>query len=387
MKIQDLDTPAVCAGAVTSSTQTFQPPANILNYSSGTNGRHEPEKTRTAAYCRMLVERWAAFDPALKEYDVRLFLVMLTLLQPDGLIIAGEPKLCRLTMKKSLRTPRQALERLCKAGYLTCVRKGNGKGNASHYVRGEMFNPERSKELQTRIRELTQRGTKNTPFDGERVQFFGSKGGQKIHPQPIDQPIHTHTEELPSAFNKENWMAHTENQTLFPKWTREDRERSFELAKAKGYETDKTWRGCCAFWFNQWQKHNAKPQAPAAAIARKAFSTSTRPAYRSQCESAPSWKTPGREKFKDEWEWEDAGCPKDWATWLKWGCPLRKGLPAPHTLTRRIEALLIETWNKGQTLTLEDAQKELGTIDESSFEIGEARAKHQMKQKNALQIA
>jgi hypothetical protein len=66
---------------------------------------------------------------------------------------------------------------------------------------------------------------------------------------------------------------------------------------------------------------------------------------------------------------------------------LRKGLPAPHTLTRRIEALLIETWNKGQTLTLEDAQKELGTIDESSFEIGEARAKHQMKQKNALQIA
>jgi hypothetical protein len=221
----------------------------------------------------------------------------------------------------------------------------------------------------------------------ERVQKSAHKGCKNLLSQPIDQPIHTHTEDLPSAFNKENWMAHTENQTLFPKWTREDRERSFGLAKAKGYETDKTWRGCCAFYFSQWQKHNAKPQAPAAVIARKAFSTSTRPAYRSQCESAPSWKTPGREKFRDEIEWEDAGCPKDWATWLKWGCPLRKGLPAPHTLTRRIEALLIETWNKGQTLTLEDAQKELGTIDESSFEIGEARAKHQMKQKNALQIA
>ena len=256
------------SSAVTASTHAIQPPANILNYSSGTDGRHEPEKTQTAAYKRMLVESYAALDPTLKDYDIRLMRVMITLRQPDGRIIAGEPKLCRLTGKKNLRTPRQALERLCKAGYFTCVRKGNGKGNASHYVRGEMFNPERAEELQARIRQLTQRGSKNTPFDGERVQFFGSKGGQKIHPQPIDQPINKHTKELPSAFNEETWKEYCLE--LNPERDPADIARTLDLAIIEGAR-DGFWKHICRH-FNSHYKAPPKPQAPAAAIARKAFS-------------------------------------------------------------------------------------------------------------------
>ena len=309
----------LCSSAVTASTHAIQPSANILNYSSGTNGRHEPEKTRTAAYCRMLVERWAAFDPALKEYDVRLFLVMLTLLQPDGLIIAGEPKLCRLTMKKSLRTPRQALERLCKAGYFACVRKGNGKGNASHYVRGEMFNPERSEELQTRIRELTQRGSKNTPFDGERVQFFGSKGGQKIHPQPIEQPINTHTEELPSALNEETWKAYCLE--LNPERDPADISRTLDKAIRKGAR-DGFWKHLCRD-FNSYYKTPPKPQAPAAVIARKAFSPAKLPQVKSSCESPRIGGLAFDGLSKEEWhakenKWYGLGSRENW---IKAECP------------------------------------------------------------------
>jgi len=85
-------------------------------------------------------------------------------------------------------------------------------------------------------------------------------------------------------------MAYTENPSLFPGWTREDRERCFDLVKRKGYETDETWRGCCAFYFKQWQRHNAKPQAPAAAIAQRHFTPAPRPAVRSSCESPSTSK-------------------------------------------------------------------------------------------------
>ena len=137
------------SSAVTASTLAIEAPSNLQNYSPGTNGHHEPEKTRTDTYYRMLVESYASLDPRLKDYDVRLMVVMRTLRRKsDGLMIAGEPKLCRLTRKKNPRTPRQGLERLCKAGYYTCVRKGNGKGNASIYADGEMWNPEHADKLQ-----------------------------------------------------------------------------------------------------------------------------------------------------------------------------------------------------------------------------------------------
>jgi len=111
-------------------------------------------------------------------------------------------------------------------------------------------------------------------------------------------------------------MAYTENPALFPGWTREERERCFDLAKRKGYETDETWRGCCAFYFKQWQRHNAKPQAPAAA-ARRHFTPAPRPAVRSSCES------PGDPDHGRDWCIGEAnlywGLGKD--NWIKAGSP------------------------------------------------------------------
>lgn len=323
MKIQNLDTPLVCSNAVTTSTAGILPPANLQNYSAGTNGRHEPAKDTRFAW---MAENFRRKDVSPLARCVLGWMVTAAQWREDRLMIIGKGEIAE-RMGIGKRTADRCILELIAAGCFRLVSKGGSlrgqSREANTYALGTAFEgtppPLRPRRRGTPLRPVSPVTLVPT---ARPVSSVTADQCQELHPLPIVPPIHTHTKDSPSAFNKESWMAYTENPALFPGWTREDRERCFDLAKRKGYETDETWRGCCAFYFKQWQRHNGKPQAPAAAIAQRHFTPAPRPAVRSSCES-PRVYVPFDGLPPEEWhakangyyglggrdEWVDLGCP------------------------------------------------------------------------------
>ena len=99
---------------------------------------------------------------------------------------------------------------------------------------------------------------------------------QECHSLPIVPPIHTHTEELPTAFNKENWL--TECQRLNPSRDLKDIDYTFHLAESEGAK-DGDWM---LFVRRYDRSYNPRSKAPTAPAVR---SPAPRPAVRSSCES------------------------------------------------------------------------------------------------------
>lgn len=331
MNIKELSTPAVCAGAVpiTATIQTIEPPQNT-HYHHGSNGHHEPAKDTRFAW---LAENLRRKDVSPQARCVLGWMVTAAQWRADRLIIIGKGEISE-RMGIGKRTADRCILELLAAGCLRLTAKGGSlrgqKREANTYALGVAFEgtppPLRPKR----------RGTPRlvSPLalvpPARPVSSVTADQCQKLHPLPIVPPIHTHTKELPAANNKEtprqftleNWMAHTASPALFPGWPSEDRKRCFELAKAKGYETDETWVGCCAFYFKQWQRHNAKPSP--AVIAQKAFSNhAPQPAARSSCESPRIGGLPFDGLSKEEWHAKESGWyglgGRD--NWIKAGCP------------------------------------------------------------------
>ena len=341
--------PTAVAADMPASTSSSAIPVPVQNYSPGINGSHQEDRSKRPAYYRMCVDSYADIDPRLDDASRRLLGVMLSLKRPDGSIIAGKEKLA-FFVGKSPRRVFCYLQTLCAAGYLRLVKRGGGyPGNADVYALGIMYTKEKAEWCAKEFREKCQkwaemekeRWSEMTGFKDEKWSGTDTKAGNWLPSHPIY--LTTHTQDPLWTFNKENWMAYTENPALFAGWTREDRERCFDLAKHKGYETDETWRGCCAFYFKQWQKHNAKPQAPAAA-ARRHFTPAPRPAVRSSCESPgdpnhgrdwcigeanrywgfspDDWRKGGEPNFSLSVYGTDENQEKAIAAWVaKWGFP------------------------------------------------------------------
>jgi len=95
---------------------------------------------------------------------------------------------------------------------------------------------------------------------------------QGCHPLPIVPPIHTHTEELPSAFTKENWLK--ECQRVRPSRDLKDIDRTFSLAQGRGAK-DGHWM----HWVEYFDSYYTPPISPARP------SPAPRPAVKSSCES------------------------------------------------------------------------------------------------------
>ena len=114
---------------------------------------------------------------------------------------------------------------------------------------------------------------KSIPFNNaEKVQKSISKRYKNLYPHPIGQPIHTHTEELPSAFNKENWLK--ECLKLNPSRDLKDIERTFPLALRKGAK-DGDWMHLLEY-FDSFYTPRSNPAVR---------SPAPRPAVKSSCES------------------------------------------------------------------------------------------------------
>lgn len=312
------------SSAVTASTLAIEAPANFQAYTLGTNGHHEPvqpQKEHTDAYYRKQVQLYAGIDPNLTFFDaVALDRMSSWVRKPDGLMISGAEKLGNyfgMSKQAALAT----LKRLERFEYLNCHKRGRGRGIASQYQEGEMYSRERREWIRQRLLENEEKAKprnfertepkgkprgkprpkgekvqKTIPFeDAEKVQKLANKRCKKLYPQPIEQPIRTHTNiireaavppknDASSAFIRENWMAYTDDPNLFPGWPEEDREECFGFAKDKPYLKDGNWRRSCAHYYKQWQRQSAVSLAPAS-IAKRHFVPA--PFY-SSCESKRS---------------------------------------------------------------------------------------------------
>lgn len=298
MKIQECSTPAVCAGAfpTTATIQTIEPPHNV-HHLQGSNGRTDPLKDTRLAW---LAENLRRKDVSPLARCVLGWLITAAQWREDRLIIIGKGEIAE-RMGIGKRTADRCILELLASGCLKLVSRGGSlrgqKRDANTYALGTAF------EGTPPVLRPKFKGTSSRPVSPvalvpqvRPVSSVTADQCQELHPLPIVPPnTHTHIKELSlangkgtqKAFTLDNWMAHTADPALFPGWPAEDRETCFHKAKAKGYETDQTWKTCCGFWFNRWKeynaKYNAKPTSPAA-IVRNAFAPA-RPAPRSQCES------------------------------------------------------------------------------------------------------
>jgi len=313
MKIQDLDTPAVCAGAVTSSTIAILPPENLQNYSPGTNGRHEPAKDTRFAW---MAENFRRKDVSPLARCVLGWLLTAAQWREDGRMIIGKGEIAE-RMGIGKRTADRCILELLAAGCLRLVSKGGSlrgqSRQANIYALGTAFEGT-PPPLRPR-----RRGTPPRPVSpvalvpkARPVSSVTDDQCQELHPLPIVPPIHTHTKESPSAFNKETWKTYCLE--LNPQRDPVDIDRTFDKAIMRGAK-DGHWKHHCRD-FNSYYKPSTKPQAPAAA-ARRHFTPAPRPAVRSSCES------PGDPDHGRDWCIGEAnlywGLGKD--NWIKAGSP------------------------------------------------------------------
>jgi len=191
------DVPPVCINSLTYSSVTFSTfsipaPENVqrVTYPEGM-GTHKP------IYWENAVLNYASLDLRLKDVDVRILTLMVRAIrQKDRRMIVGNRKLAGLVYKKE-RTVSNSLNRIRKAGYLKCIRIGNGRNNASEDIVGEMFSAKKAFWCREQV---TQR------LKSQRVQINDTKGCKKLLPHPINHPIKEIHPEKPMAFNGGGWL-------------------------------------------------------------------------------------------------------------------------------------------------------------------------------------
>ena len=260
------------------------------------------KKENTDAYYETAVRMFSGIDPRLTPFDTLVLDQMVAWVKkPDAFMICGAEK-CGNWFGVSKATAQACLNRLEKCGYFRCFKKGNGRGNASKYVLGELYSKgkrewiqeqllanEYSSRPQNFVRTKPKGKPRGKPFikgervqksatfnNTERVQKSAHKGCKNLLSQPIGQPIHTHTKELPSAFNKENWLK--ECQRLNPSRDLKDIDYTFHLAESEGAK-DGDWLLSVRRYDRSYNPRSKAPTAPAVR------SPAPRPAVKSSCES------------------------------------------------------------------------------------------------------
>ena len=220
--------------SATKSNQYLEYSKNV-SYDCGITDDLRPTKPKSDTYYRMCVVSYAAIDPRIKDGDIRILVMMLTLRQADGKMIVGHEKLSRL-LGRTEKTMKRGVRRLEESEYLQCIEEGNGSGNAAIHILGEMFLREQAEWCKEQVKRATERGSQITPFSKEEIKKRGTipiqKGGRKIPPHTIDQPNNTHTKGVPSAFNKENWLKRGKD--TYPDWDDRNLNGAFYSAETKG---------------------------------------------------------------------------------------------------------------------------------------------------------
>jgi len=203
--------------------------------------------------------------------NILTWLVMERQWRKDRLIIVGKGE-CAERFGKSRRQVIRLFQILEESGCLRIFKRGGStrgsKREANTYALGSLFDnlpPEESKRRPVSGMSLVPQVPLVTKMSDDQCQ--------ECHPLPIVSPHkNTHTEELPSAFNKENWLL--ECQRLNPSRDLKDIERTFPLALRKGAK-DGDWM----YLVEHFDSFYTPPISPARP------SPTPRPAVKSSCES------------------------------------------------------------------------------------------------------
>lgn len=272
-------------------------------------------------------------------------------------MIIGKGEIAERFGIKSLTTVDICISQLVSSGCLRVVQLGSAfrgqERKASIYALGPLFGgvPPRA-----RLRH------ENNLVRDEPGYLKSSNQGKKMPPLSLALSNSTHTEDTRlangNAFSEKNWETYCRRE--WPEWDVMDVQSSYlsaiEYVKKQGDQVD--WRNyakkCRLKWRPTLKINGGRLKG--------AFLKTGQPA---------SKKYP--DGFLDEYEWEDAGRPKDWETWLKWGCPLRKSIPA-GSITEILKSEILKAAKMGIPLTPNEAKKMGLDFDTSHWQIAQARA-------------
>jgi hypothetical protein len=230
----------------------------------------EQKKSKDPRYaCLGYVQKIKGIPP--RANNILTYFVMARQWRPDRLIIIGYDEVAEkfgLSRRQVIRLIKSLIENNCLRLFKRGGIKGGTKYEANTYALGSIFDnlpPEEPKWRRS--------VTKMSPIKGSpSVTKMSIEQCQECHPLPIVPPIHTHTKELPSAFNKENWAK--ECQRLNPSRDLKDIERTFPLALRKGAK-DGDWM----HWVEYFDSFYTPPSGT-----KRSF-PAPRPAVKSSCES------------------------------------------------------------------------------------------------------
>jgi len=260
-----LDAPAY--SAVTCSPCSIESPQTQKLYITPIVEGRKTKDPRFA--CLGYIQKLKGISSSAK--NILTWLVMERQWRKDRLIIVGKGE-CAERFGKSRRQVIRLFQILEESGCLRIFKRGGStrgsKREANTYALGSLFDnlpPEESKRRPVSGMSLVPQVPLVTKMSDDQCQ--------ECHPLPIVSPYkNTHTEELPLAFNKENWLL--ECQRLNPSRDLKDIERTFPLALRKGAK-DGDWM----HWVEYFDSFYRPPTAT------RRSSPAPRPAVKSSCES------------------------------------------------------------------------------------------------------
>ena len=254
--------------AVTSSTLSIESPQTTNLYITSPPERPKKAKDLQLA-CLGHIQKLKGIPSTAKA--ILTWLVTIRQWRADRLIIVSFG-LVADHFGLSRRQVIRLFQILEESGCLRIFKRGGIRGGTRYegntYALGSLFDnlpPEESFKRPV---------TKMSPIKGSpSVTKMSIEQCQECHPLPIVSPYkNTHTEELPSAFTKENWLK--ECQKVNPSRDLKDIERTFPLALRKGAK-DGDWMYLVEY-FDSFYTPPISPARP---------SPAPRPAVKSSCES------------------------------------------------------------------------------------------------------
>jgi len=266
------------SSSVTSSTFAIQSPSNVRQLE--TTGKKKKD------YRLGWLVWHTTKNKDLSPMNVRMLnlFVLEGLHSTDNKIIISTEEMAEL-LETSEKVIRQSRDRLIALNLIRLLLKGysipKGGRVCSEYALGSGFDgvrPIMRGKGKIPHNHKAKRGYSTTPLkeDGTGVLEI-QKGGVRIPPSPISTP-HTHTQELPLAFSKENWDAYCFK--LNSTREQKDIDRTFDKALIDG-ATSENWESYAKVYDSHYKPSTKAAPAPSPKIWHK---QPCKP-QRSHCES------------------------------------------------------------------------------------------------------
>ena len=276
--VKDVQPDRPSSSSVTSSTFAIQSPSNVRQLE--TTGKKKKD------YRLGWLVWHTTKNKDLSPMNVRMLnlFVLEGLHSTDNKIIISTEEMAEL-LETSEKVIRQSRDRLIALNLIRLLLKGysipKGGRVCSEYALGSGFDgvrPIMRGKGKIPHNRKPKRGYSTTPLKEDRTGVLEiQKGGVRITPSPNSTP-HTHTQELPLAFSKENWDAYCFELNSIRE--QKDIDRTFEKALIDG-ATNENWESYAKVYDSHYKPSTKTASAPSP----KSWQKELCKPQRSHCES------------------------------------------------------------------------------------------------------